>query len=173
MKKGYNRMSDAKSTAGLFSEVGVGEVKDAFWDYFTNGKKFAKRQTMWDMLFIGMRSMGRDESFLQYAFEILLKALINFSLGLIMTFFIFIFGLWSIIKSYQANPLTAVVFFVMAACAGFAFVTSYLMAIYGAAAASIYGVAKIAENRLLLEQQGGGAARQRARVQHSGRPHYE
>ena len=165
-------MSDAKATAGLFSEVGVGEVKDAFWDYFTNGQRFAKRQTMWDMLFMGMRSMGRDESFLEYAFKVLLQVLINFSLGLIMAFFIFIFGLWSIIKSYQADPLTAVVFFVMAACAGFAFVASYLIAIYSAAAASVYGVAKMAENRLLLEQQGGAGARQRARVQYDGRPHY-
>ena len=29
--QGNLRMSDAKSVAGLFSEVGVGEVKDSFW----------------------------------------------------------------------------------------------------------------------------------------------
>lgn len=30
-KEGHARMSDAKAVAGLFSEVGVGEVKDKFW----------------------------------------------------------------------------------------------------------------------------------------------
>ena len=36
--EGQARMSDAKRVAGLFSEVGVGEVKDSFWEYFAAGK---------------------------------------------------------------------------------------------------------------------------------------
>ena len=48
--EGYARMSDAKSVAGIFSEVGVDEVKDSFWHYFGAGKDFAKRQSMWDMM---------------------------------------------------------------------------------------------------------------------------
>jgi hypothetical protein len=49
-REGYARMSDAKSVAGLFSEVGVDEVKESFWGYFAAGKQFAKRQSMWDMM---------------------------------------------------------------------------------------------------------------------------
>ena len=49
-EEGNARMSDAKSVAGIFSEVGVDEVKDSFWNYFSKGKNFAKRQTMWDAL---------------------------------------------------------------------------------------------------------------------------
>ena len=48
--EGNARMSDAKSVAGLFSEVGVGEVTDSFWEYFAHGKRFAKRQSMWDAM---------------------------------------------------------------------------------------------------------------------------
>ena len=48
--EGNARMSDAKAVAGLFSEVGVGEVKDSFWSYFQQGKQFAKRQSMWDAM---------------------------------------------------------------------------------------------------------------------------
>ena len=48
--EGNARMSDAKSVAGLTSEVGVGEVLDSFWEYFDNGKRFAKRQSMWDAM---------------------------------------------------------------------------------------------------------------------------
>ena len=57
--EGQARMSDAKRVAGLWSEVGVGEVKDSFWEYFAAGKRFAKRQSMWDFMFMGMRRMGR------------------------------------------------------------------------------------------------------------------
>jgi hypothetical protein len=49
-QEGNARMSDAKAVAGLFSEVGVGEVKDSFWSYFNQGKQFAKRQSMWDAM---------------------------------------------------------------------------------------------------------------------------
>ena len=48
--EGHARMSDAKAVAGLFSEVGIGEVKDSFWNYFSQGKQFAKRQSMWDAM---------------------------------------------------------------------------------------------------------------------------
>jgi len=144
-QEGNARMSDAKAVAGLWSEVGVGEVKDSFWQYFHQGKQFAKRQSMWDAMFIGIRHMGRDESMLEYALRVLMQVLVNFSMGLIMALVIFIFGLWSIVRSYQPNPIVAVLFFISAACAAFAFVTSYLLAIYGATAGGLYGVAKLAE----------------------------
>jgi hypothetical protein len=49
-KEGHARMSDAKAAAGLFSEIGVGEVKDKFWGHFAQGQQFAKRQSMWDAM---------------------------------------------------------------------------------------------------------------------------
>mmetsp|Transcript_10897 Transcript_10897/g.15346 ORF Transcript_10897/g.15346 Transcript_10897/m.15346 type:complete len:288 (+) Transcript_10897:53-916(+) len=165
--EGHARMSDAKSVAGLFSEVGVEEVKDSFWEYFNAGKKFAKRQSMWDAMFMGIRSMGRDESMIEYVLKILLQVLINFSLGLIVALFVFIFGLWNIVRSYQSDPLTALAFFVGATCAAFSFVSSYLFLLYGAAAGSLYGMAKVVETNARIE---GGGARRRPNVQH--RPHY-
>jgi hypothetical protein len=151
--EGNARMSDAKAVAGLFSEVGVQETKDSFWQYFYQGKQFAKRQSMWDAMFIGIRHMGRDENMLEYGFRVLMQVLINFSMGLLMALLIFIFGLWGIVKSYQPNPVVAVLFFLSAACAAFAFVTSYLLAIYGAAAGGLYGVAKLAETQARLNNE--------------------
>lgn len=169
-REGQNRMSDAKATAGIFSEIGVGEVKDSFWEYFASGKRYAKRQSMWDAMFMGMRSMGRDESMLEYGLKILLQVLINFSIGLIMALVFFIFGLWTIVRSYQPNPLTALAFFLSAVCAAFAFVTTYLFAVYGAAAGGIYGVAKIAENQMRLEGGANGGRNRRNVRQHA---HYQ
>jgi hypothetical protein len=150
--EGYARMSDAKKVAGLFSEVGVEEVKDSFWEYFHAGKSFAKRQSMWDAMFMGIRSIGRDESTMEYVLRVLVQVLINFSMGLLAALGVFIFGLWGIVKSYQPDPITAVIFFLGAACAAFAFVSTYLFAIYGAAAGGLYGMAKIVESNLRIEQ---------------------
>ena len=109
-QEGAARTSDAKHIAGLFSEVGVGELQDSFWQYFHSGKQFAKRQSMWDLLFMSMRSMsrGRDESWFEFALKILMNVLVNLSMGLIMALIFFVMGLWSIVKAYQPNPITAV-----------------------------------------------------------------
>lgn len=118
-KEGQARMSDAKSVAGLFSEVGVGEVQDSFWSYFTSGKQFAKRQSTWDIMFMGIRSMTRrrDESMIEFGLKALMQVLVNFSIGLVMALVMFVIGLWTIVRSYQPNPIVAVLFFVGAACA--------------------------------------------------------
>lgn len=167
-KEGNVRMSDAKSVAGLFSEVGVGEVQDSFWSYFASGKKFAKRQSMWDAMFMGMRSMGRDESIIEYGLKVLMQVLMNFSVGLVMALVMFVIGLWSIVRSYQPNPIVAVFFFVCAGCAAFSFVATYLIAMYGAAAGGVYGVLKVAEGNLRLQQ--GGPGQRPAHMRN--RPHY-
>jgi hypothetical protein len=168
-KEGQARMSDAKSIAGLFSEVGVGEVQDSFWGHFHSGKQFAKRQSMWNAMFMGIRHMGRDESWMEYGLRVLMNVLMNFSIGLCMALAFFVFSLWSIVTSYQPNPAIAVVFFIMAACAAFAFVASYLMAIYGAAAGGVYGLLKLAETNARAARLQNG--RQQPYMQN--RPHYQ
>merc|ERR1712048_1104534 len=101
---------------------------------------------------MGIRSMSRDENMAEYIFKVLIQVLLNFSMGLIMALIFFIVGLWTIIKSYQPDPFTALIFFVSASCAAFAFVSSYLFLIYGAAAGGVYGMAKIAETNMRLDQ---------------------
>lgn len=168
-QEGEARMSDAKSVAGIFSEVGVGEVQDSFWQYFASGKQFAKRQSMWDAFFMSFRSMRRDEKFLEYALNVLMQVLVNFSMGLVMALVMFIIGLWSIVRSYQPNPIVAVLFFVAASCAAFSFVATYLIAIYGAAAGSVYGVLKVAETNARAARLEG----QRRQQYMGNRPHYD
>lgn len=59
-------------------------------------------------------------------------------------------------RSYQPNPIVAVFFFAGASCAACAFVASYLLAIYGAAAGGVYGVLKVAENTARARLNNGG-----------------
>ncbi|KAL7571109.1 hypothetical protein ACA910_014718 [Epithemia clementina (nom. ined.)] len=170
--EGQARMSDAKKAAGLLSEVGVGEAKDSFWQYLYQGKEFAKRQSMWDALFIGLRQMtrGRDETWIEYGIKVLMNVLVNFTLGMIMALLFFVFSLWGIIQSYQPNPLLAVVVFVGASAAAFAYVATYLLAIYGAAAGTVYGVLKVAESTARQQQinYGGGAPPRMQYQNHQG-----
>lgn len=114
--------------------------------------------------------MGRDESTAEYAMKVLMQVLMNFTMGLLMALAIFVFGLWSIIKDYQTNPATALLFFIGAFSAAFAFVATYLIGMFGAAAGGVYGVVKLAEtnNRARLQhpqQQRGGYV--------NNRPHYQ
>jgi hypothetical protein len=174
-QEGQARMSDAKAVVGLWSEVGVGEVKDSFWQYFVAGKAFAKRQSMWDAFFIGIRQMtrGRDESWVEFGLKVLMQVLLNFSLGLIMALVVFIIGLWTVVTSYQPNPIVAVLFFGAAAVAACSFVATYLLAVYGAAAASVYGVLKLAETSTRA-QIANQQRQQRVGNQHQQqRPHYD
>lgn len=153
--EGEARRSDAKKTVGIFSEVAVEEAKMSFWDYFYSGKQFAKRQSMWDAMFMGIRSMRRDESWMEYFINVLIQVLANISVGLVLALVMFVFGLISIVRSFQPNPIYAVIFFVGASCAAFALVASYLLAVYGAAFGSVYGLAKLAETstRARIAQQ--------------------
>lgn len=154
--EGNNRVSDAKSVAGIFSEVGVGETRDSFWEYFNRGTKFAKRQSMWDALFMGMRKIGRDESWGEYALKMMMQVMMNFSIGMIMTLCIFVFGLWGIIREYQPTLFEGVAFFLLAFAAGFATVATVLISMFGTAGAAVFGVAKIAEAQLRLQQEQQG-----------------
>ena len=145
------RQNEAKKVAGVFSEVGVQEVRDSFWGYFNRGKQFAKRQTMYDAMFSGFRAMSRDESTGEYLMKLLMQALMNFTIGLTMCFVMFVVGLYSIIRSYSPDPFTAVAFFLVALCAGFATTVSVILGIWGTAAAGVYTVAKVVETQARLE----------------------
>jgi hypothetical protein len=145
--EGNARMKDAKQVAGVFSEIAVEETKETFWQYYHGAKNFAKRQSMWDLVFMGIRSMhrGRDESWIEFGIKVLINVLVNLSMGLIMALVFFVCNVFAIVRSYSTNPITAVIFFVGASCAAFSFVATYLLAVYGAAAGSVYGVLKLAE----------------------------
>jgi hypothetical protein len=180
-QEGAAQMKIAKNVAGVWSEIGISELKDSFWSYFNAGKKFAQRQSMWDIFFIGLRSMtrGRDESQIEFILKVLFQVLMNISMGLFMCFIFFVSSLYSIISSYQPNILVAILTFIGATAAAFSFVTTYLIAVYGAAATGVYGLLKVVESvsRAQLADQHRQQQRmewnQRQQQQQQQRPHYE
>ena len=120
------------------------------------GKQFAQRQTKWDMFFVGMRSLRRDEGIVSYILEIILKMLFNFTLGMIGTVFGFIFSLYSIISTYQASIATGLFFFGMASLSAISFAMTWMFMLYGAAAGTVYVGAKMAAANLRIEGERRG-----------------
>mmetsp|Transcript_62322 Transcript_62322/g.140951 ORF Transcript_62322/g.140951 Transcript_62322/m.140951 type:complete len:295 (+) Transcript_62322:65-949(+) len=167
--------SQAKSEVGILSEYGVQETRDMFWGTFAGGKDFAKRQSMWDLLFAGLR-WGRDEDLFNVILRWLINLLFNFTLGLIGALGVFVFKLWGLISAYSPGPATAAVYFCLASCAATAFVATYLLVLYGAAAGSVAFVAKVAvdHNRRIANDPARRAQYLRAQQAQQGRrQHYE
>ena len=70
----------------------------------------------------------------------------------------FIFSLYSLIITYQANILSALIFFSMASLAALSFAATWLILIYLFAAGTVYVGAKVISTNLRLQagQPGGG-----------------
>jgi hypothetical protein len=168
--EGMEIVSDAKESVGVFSEVAVSEARDSFWSYFNKGAAFAKRQSMYDALFTGFRSMGRNESTGEYLMKMVLQIFMNFSLGLCLTFVTFVIGLWTIVNSFRPSLPEAILFFVLASAAGFATVVT----IFGGMTAGIVGggfaVAKLAEANMRLQDGTNGNG---GRIQGGQHAHYQ
>jgi hypothetical protein len=119
------RISVAKSKLGVFSEYGVEEARNLFWERFNQGKGFAQRQTKWDALFYGISAMGRDEKLISYLFRIVLSFLFNFTIGVVGAVVVFIFNLYSLILTFRASFLTGLVFFGFASLAAISFAMTW------------------------------------------------
>ena len=97
----------------------------------------------------------------------------NFTMGLAMALIFFWTSLWGIVRSYEPNPFVAATLFICAAAAGFSYVISYILAIYGAAAGGVYGVLKLAETS---QRARIADAQRQQRVGYNqgyNRPHYD
>jgi len=121
-------MSEVKKTVGVSSSYAVAEARDSFWHKFAGGKAFAKRQSMWDLLFTGLRATHRDESTASIVLRWLMQLLFNFTLGLCGALIAFVWGLWALTMSYQPDPITGVAFAAACTLAATAMVATYLFA---------------------------------------------
>ena len=153
----FKALSEAKGKVGVFSAYAVQEARDLFWGSMGQGKAFAKRASMWDLLFMGLGSMGRDEGMVSFLFRLALNVLMNFTMGLIGATIAFIWYLWDVIKSYQPDPVTAVVAFSLFTIAAISMVATYLMTLYGAVGASAYMI--IRQAALAIDNGQGGERR--------------
>ena len=145
------QMRDAKSKIGIFSTYGVAETRSVFDQYWTRGKRMAANQSRWDALFIGISSMGRDEGLIDYVLRVAMNVLFNFTIGLIGTVVTFIWSLYEIINAYKTPLLHGFLFFLLASLGAISFALSYAVAIYMAAAGTVYVGAKVIASNMRVE----------------------
>jgi len=142
------KMKKAKAYVGIWSEYGMEDMRESFWCAFESGKVFASRQTFWQILF-----SSREENFLATLLQWLITALINFTIGLLGSLFYFVFSLGSLILSYDAGAVSGITFYVIALLGGASLVATYLFAMYGMAAGTVYAVGRIALTNAIKNQE--------------------
>ncbi|KAL4458505.1 hypothetical protein ABPG75_013370 [Micractinium tetrahymenae] len=161
-------LREAKALLGLWSEAGVEEGKELFWESFASGKVFAQRQSFWDALFVILGSRERD--WLAMLLNLLIRTLINFFTGMVVACFVFLIQLPSLIWSYQPALWSGVAFFAAAAVASISVIASYLGLLFGAGAGATYATLSMVAAAQQQRLEGGAA--QRRRIDY-GRQHYE
>ena len=129
---------DAKSKLGLFSEYGVTETRELFWEKFAFGKEIASRQSKWDLLFLTIGSLRRDESIFEYVLRVFFNVLINITVCVCGAVVFFIFSLYSVVASYKPSWPELLAFFALASLSAVSFVLTWLLGLYVAAAGTLY-----------------------------------
>ena len=120
--------------------------------------------SMWDVLFVGMRSMGRDEGLMNFVLDMALRVLMNVSVGIFSGVVSFLFSVYSVVRLYGGG-IAGLAFFACCALAGGAFVATSYTVIFGGL--GLAGAGLWNATILSLEQQ------REARRLDAGRPHRE
>jgi hypothetical protein len=158
-------LRDAKSALGLWSEAGVEESRELLWANFQSGKVFAQRQTFWDSIFTLFDS--REKDWLVVLIQLLCTALVNYTIGTVISIFTFIFSLPSLLASFAPSWPSALAFFAVSVLAACSLVATYLALLYGAGAAVVATTAHfVVLQRQRLEAGGGSPEQLRYRRSH-------
>jgi len=159
-------LTKAKKTVGIFSEYGVQQCRQQFWDAWERGKAVAKRMSFWDAIFIPMNSRNRDEEGLVTLLRFVGQVVMNFSIGLCVNVAAFAYNLIWFVRSFEAGPAGAL-FFALALCGAFAVLASFILGMVVVAGGGGYMVLKYADQQAI--RNGGRGGHQRVRYRNRPR----
>ena len=125
-----------------------------------------RRQTFWDSVFALLS--GQDRNLAGALVQLIITAMVNFTLGMVISIFVFIAKLPGLIWSYQAGLFSALAFVLVAAVAAVSVILGFLGLLYGAGAGAVYGVASV-----MGPPRIGGGRRPHMQRMHYQRQHYE
>lgn len=164
---------DAFNIVGLFSEMGVQEARQLFWDCLEKGKGFARRSTFYDMFFSVV--MHRDEEMASFVVRVILNFVINATMGMIGVVLAFIYYLYAMVIAYKASFFSGLAFFLLAGIAGLSMAALYMFVLYGTIVGGTYTLIKTAieNNRIEGGRRGPGGQPMRPIQHRQRRPHYE
>jgi hypothetical protein len=148
--------AEAKSTVGVWSSVGVSELRRAFWEAWEEGKEAARRMTMFDAIFIGVNAVSgssasdRDNSFLLTVFQIGVQFLINLTVGLTASLFTFVIKSWLIITTYGPSLVSGASMFILCFISALSLVSTAIGGVVGGLVGGVYMTVRSAEKRARL-----------------------
>ncbi|CAD7926316.1 unnamed protein product [Amoebophrya sp. A120] len=159
---------EARQTVGIWSTIGVQEVRERFWHAWEQGKETAKRWTMMDALFMALPG-DRERTFVQVILQLIFQYLTNLTVGMMSAMFIFLWQVGALVYNYGENFVSGTAFFGLVAVSCISVVTTYLGLLGGAVVGGVTYVVNKEQERLA----GGG---ERRRVHGTGasgyrRPH--
>ncbi|CAN0542472.1 unnamed protein product, partial [Ectocarpus sp. 12 AP-2014] len=77
--------------------------------------------------------------------RIAFRFVVNLTMGLFMAVFQFLFSMWTVIWSYQPDPLSTLAFATMAALGAVSMLATWLLGLAAVGVTGVYTVAKLAE----------------------------
>lgn len=128
-------LRDAKRALGLWSDAGLEESRQLLWSSFQSGKVFAQRQTFWDSLFSIFDS--RERPWFVLLLQLLVTAVINYTIGAVLSVLTFIISLPSLISTFQPSWPSALAFFSAASIAAVSLIVSYVAILFSAGTAVV------------------------------------
>lgn len=127
------------------------------WEW---GKNFAKRISFYDAIFIAMD--GRNENIGAYFARLVVRILVNFTIGFITALISFVWQLFWFVRTYGAG-FSGFVFFVLGSVSAFSMIVTVIFAMYGTVAGTAAVVMIMGGNNALQ----GGRNRRRQRLHQS------
>lgn len=147
-------MTNARREVGIWSTLGVNDVRKSFWSSWERGKEQAKRWTMMDA-FMAVLPGRREETFVHVILKLIFQYLINLTVALFGASVYFMYSVYSLIVAYGESFLSGALFFGIVFCACSSIFTSYMGTLFGVAAGGMYYVQKQAQ----LQRLEGGRGR--------------
>jgi len=158
-------ITEARREVGIWSTIGVQDIRNGFWSAWKSGKDWAARMTMMDAMFMAFG--GKEETAVSMILKVIAQYIINLTMGLVGSFFFFMYNVYNLIVSYGEPMMSGLAFFLLVLVAGMATIGTYLFAIMGTVAGGGIFLVKKAKEQAKLEQERNPGG-QRRQVQYGG-----
>ena len=110
-------------------------------DGLLDAQVFGRQQTFWDAI-LALLS-GQDRNLVGAVIQLICSAVVNFTIGMVISIFVFVFQLPSMLMSYQAGILSSLSYFGVAMVGAVSVIMGFVMLLWGAGAGAVYGAATL------------------------------
>eukprot|EP00403_Amphidinium_massartii_P024238 CAMPEP_0178389186 /NCGR_PEP_ID=MMETSP0689_2-20121128/9982_1 /TAXON_ID=160604 /ORGANISM="Amphidinium massartii, Strain CS-259" /LENGTH=266 /DNA_ID=CAMNT_0020009619 /DNA_START=203 /DNA_END=1000 /DNA_ORIENTATION=- len=153
-------LKEARQEVGIWSTIGVADVRKSFWSAWQSGKDQAARMTMYDVVFAAMRTSSQEESLMSFIMQMVFQYVVNLTFGLIFAVGYFVYAAYTLVVAYGESTVSGLAFFLLVVVASLSVLGTYLLAVYGTVAGGgVFILKQAAKAQLEGGAAGGGEVR--------------